>query len=270
MRIRIPFGRARWRPEEAVDAYLDGALATDERARLERDLERRPELQAMLEEHRVARQVLRDLPGDLDPPRSFRLTPAMVAAPVPAVRRAHPALRTGAQALAGVSAVVLVGALTLGSLGGSVGGDDDGGALRLSETNESAAGAAAEKAAPTAANADAPATATASIATPAPTVPRPAGGGVSGQVAPSPEPATPAPPATGAGSPGDEPPTGGEGEAPATGETGDTAALTFDSNFAPPGDDGDSGLAGSTIVALAAAALLGCGIAGAVVFRRRE
>ncbi len=75
---------------ELLSAHLDGALTPDEQAELETQLAREPELQGRLEGLRLTTEALADLP-QVEAPRNFILSPAMVAVPTaPAAPRRRP------------------------------------------------------------------------------------------------------------------------------------------------------------------------------------
>jgi hypothetical protein len=101
---------------EALSAYLDGQLAPNERARLEKRLQGSHDLRTALEELRRTRAVLRSQPR-LRAPRSFALTPEMVGRHAARPRPAgglFPVFRL-ASALAGVLFVVVLLADLLGA-----------------------------------------------------------------------------------------------------------------------------------------------------------
>jgi hypothetical protein len=76
---------------ELLSAYLDGRLSTPESVKLESRLGSDPQLQAIMDDLRMARGLLRQLP-QRRVPRNFALTPKMAGlkAPVP---RVYPSLR---------------------------------------------------------------------------------------------------------------------------------------------------------------------------------
>lgn len=66
-----------------LSAYVDGALSSDEQATLEARLEREPALRERLQGLRLTVEALANL-EEVETPRNFILSPAMVAAPKPA------------------------------------------------------------------------------------------------------------------------------------------------------------------------------------------
>jgi anti-sigma factor RsiW len=79
---------AHWR--EQLDAYADGELGAAETSRFEAHLPGCPDCGARLEQTRALKSMLAEVP-QVPAPRSFRLTPGMVAAPVrPAPPRPAP------------------------------------------------------------------------------------------------------------------------------------------------------------------------------------
>jgi anti-sigma factor RsiW len=123
--MRIPFFRGHSRWEAMVDASVDGALSPREAARLEAHRSACAACSRALEATLALKAALATLP-EVEAPRSFRLTPAMVAAK-PAVRRPGPPLAVYrfAQAAGGVAlaAFVAVVVIDLGDPGR--GGDGD-------------------------------------------------------------------------------------------------------------------------------------------------
>ena len=96
--------------QEALSAYLDGALTPAESQRVEERLAQDPDLQAQLQEMRTWQAQMRALPARRVP-RNFTLDPAVYAPPRrEPLGRAYPALRT-ATALAAVMFVLALGAL---------------------------------------------------------------------------------------------------------------------------------------------------------------
>ncbi|MFQ5400136.1 MAG: anti-sigma factor family protein [Anaerolineae bacterium] len=81
------------RQQEALNAYLDGALTPRQQRRFEAELARNPALKAELEQRRLIKEQLRQLPR-LSVPRSFTLDPAVYGRPQrePLVQL-YPALR---------------------------------------------------------------------------------------------------------------------------------------------------------------------------------
>lgn len=93
--------------QEAVSAYLDGALTPAERQRFEQQLAQDPGLEAELEQQRRLQQTLRQLPSR-PVPRSFTLDPARYGRPQPQpLVQLYPALRL-ATALTAVFLIAVV------------------------------------------------------------------------------------------------------------------------------------------------------------------
>jgi hypothetical protein len=236
MRIRIPFGKAR--PEEHVHAYVDGALSPRERdafaARLTRDSALRSEVEAAQEIKALVAQVS----AEVEPPRSFRLTPAM-AASKPVATPVQPAFarwRLASQALAGAAGLLLIASLFGVTFSGSSGDDDDDAVAASAEFTSAAAAKSGEDAGGRSVGA---ATAEA------------------GQVTTE-DPTVAQPPATGGGT-GDT--AGGTGEDPAPLLAADTADAV---------DEGGDGPSRAWIGVVAGAVLLVAGLGGMAAFRRRE
>jgi len=95
---------------EVLSAYLDGQLSEKERIRLERDLQRRADLRALLEDLQRTRGLLRSQPI-IRAPRNFTLTPQMAGVKVfkPALRRLVPAMSLVSVMAAALFMLVLVG-----------------------------------------------------------------------------------------------------------------------------------------------------------------
>ncbi|MGE5595818.1 MAG: anti-sigma factor family protein [Hyphomicrobiales bacterium] len=127
-----PRGHGRW--QQDAHAYADDELSGRERRAFEAHLRECSKCQAELGEIRRLKSALTALP-EIDAPRSFRLTPDMVAAKpdraaVP-VRPRQPAwVMRAAQVTAGIAIVGLAVAATVDVLSGS----DDGGNDRASDT----------------------------------------------------------------------------------------------------------------------------------------
>ncbi|OGO27657.1 MAG: hypothetical protein A2W33_06340 [Chloroflexi bacterium RBG_16_52_11] len=100
------------REVEALSAYLDGQLSEKERIRLERDLQLRADLRALLEDLQRTRGLLRSQPM-LRAPRNFTLTPQMAGVKTfkPARRRLVPAISLVSVMAAALFMLVLVGDL---------------------------------------------------------------------------------------------------------------------------------------------------------------
>jgi anti-sigma factor RsiW len=102
---------------EALSAYLDGQLSSQERTRLESRLEASTELRATLDDLRQTRTLLRSQPR-LRAPRNFTLTPEMAGLygrrrPLPG---AYPALRLATILASLFFVVVLAGNLVTQSM----------------------------------------------------------------------------------------------------------------------------------------------------------
>lgn len=97
------------RDTELLSAYIDDALTDTERADLKARLQQEPALQRELDELRVVVQALRDLPP-VKAPRSFTLTPQMVAPPPAPKAATFLAFPTSAMfsALSAAAATVLI------------------------------------------------------------------------------------------------------------------------------------------------------------------
>lgn len=97
---------------ERLSAYLDGALSAREKARLEARLRLEPGLRRSLRELQSTVELVRSLP-EVRPPRSFALTPDVVAAR--ARPRTYPYLQLGT-ALATLAFIFAVGVDVLGNV----------------------------------------------------------------------------------------------------------------------------------------------------------
>lgn len=107
----------RHRQRNRLHAYIEGALEGAERARFEAAMARDPELEREVGELRAIRRAARELP-EIEAPRSFRLTAAMVAAPIQqaaAPRREPVALRL-AQGAAALSVFALAVTFVAGAV----------------------------------------------------------------------------------------------------------------------------------------------------------
>jgi len=80
-----------FRDIELLSVYLDGQLSPSDSARLETRLESEPNLRAIYDDLRAARNLLRQLPAR-KAPRNFTLTPKMVGQRPP-MPRAYPVFR---------------------------------------------------------------------------------------------------------------------------------------------------------------------------------
>jgi len=94
---------------ESLSAYLDGELAGDDRAQIERLLQEDLELQGWFEELKGARTVLRKTPK-LRAPRNFYITPEMVGQNAGTVR-AFPILRFASAFAAFLLVLIFLGDL---------------------------------------------------------------------------------------------------------------------------------------------------------------
>ena len=112
---RLPFPRRHVRWLEEVSAHLDGELHGRAQERFETHLGGCPRCRARVDELRQVRTLVASLP-EVAAPRSFRLTPAMVAATakVAPVRAPRPrfALRT-AQFAGGFAVLALIAVVTV-------------------------------------------------------------------------------------------------------------------------------------------------------------
>lgn len=107
----------RHRQRNRLHAYIEGALEGAERTQFEAAMARDPALAREVGELRAIRFAARELP-EIEAPRSFRLTAAMVAAPArqaPAPRRAPVALRL-AQGAAALSVFALAVTFVAGAV----------------------------------------------------------------------------------------------------------------------------------------------------------
>lgn len=304
MGIRSWFSPRR-RQRDLLHAYVAGELSGARLARFEAELARDPDLAREAAQLVAIRRAAKRLPM-LEAPRSFRLTPAMVAAPAkvePVALRAPMALRL-AQGVAAFSVLALAMTFAAQSLGGRSNNDDS--AASAESANLAAAQDASAKSAGSAGGgAPAPAFATGdasrSSGTTPPTMapfnptlpPYSPTSGVTGQgvtatatAATSP---TPRAPATGPGDAGTPfastpfatpvaPVTGGESVA--TPRPGTAAAYSADGGVtggavapaAGAGDDDDDGDGGLHVLqaALGVAALVSIGAATVMMLRRRR
>ena len=97
---------------EMLSAYLDGQLTNKERTRLERDLQKRADLRALLEDLQRTRGLLHSQPV-IRAPRNFTLTPQMAGMKTfrPVSRRLVPAFSLVSVMAAALFMLVLVGDL---------------------------------------------------------------------------------------------------------------------------------------------------------------
>lgn len=84
----------KFRDVQLLSAYLDGQLSPSDAQRLESRLDSDPQLRAVMDDLRAARDLLRKLP-QRRAPRNFTLTPKMAGLKPPAPR-AYPTLRLAA------------------------------------------------------------------------------------------------------------------------------------------------------------------------------
>lgn len=115
----------------ALSAYLDGELKPARTAALEAHVAACAACASALEGLRDVRAALRDLPR-AQPPRSFRLRPADVAAPAAATTRAVPApplaLMRAMPVLSAAAIIVFAVAITIDASGGGSGTSERGAA----------------------------------------------------------------------------------------------------------------------------------------------
>jgi negative regulator of sigma E activity len=107
------------RRQEMLTAYLDGALAPQERQKFERQLDGDAELRAQLQRQQLIKASLRGLPR-VQAPRNFTLDPARYGKPAPQViQQWYPLLR-GATVVAAVFLVIVL-SVDIFNTGGSAG-----------------------------------------------------------------------------------------------------------------------------------------------------
>jgi len=118
--------RSHRRFQEQLSAYIDAELPEKDALALDAHVQSCEACSRELDELRLASAALQELP-EVDVPRSFALSPADVARPVPqtAVRSVNAGLRLTGAGLAAALAVLLVL-----DTGGIVGGGDEGGSTR--------------------------------------------------------------------------------------------------------------------------------------------
>ncbi len=137
--IRIPFLRKHNTYREMADAYLDGELRPGDLAKFEAHSATCEECGAMVAAGRVLKQAVTAIP-EVAAPRSFRITPAMLAerTPAPKPMKASPVLMVARfGAAASVAAFGVVGTLQFSSTSGN-----DGRIAATSPQYELASGAA--------------------------------------------------------------------------------------------------------------------------------
>lgn len=276
---------SRWR--EQVDAYLDEELPGAARARFGGHLAACIDCTAELEARRSLKQLLSAVP-EMPAPRSFRLTPAMAAAPAKAPAAPRLALRAAQFGAAAASiALVTVLFIDVGGSGGS-GGDTTAASLAADDAGAGAGGVAerstnaqSQPLAPSSDGTPAAAGGAPVVATPTPGLASPSrppvgaqstasvaavpGDGTATQSATPPAPRTgsdsPVPPSTGAVTPIAPGTSAGSSASPGGGATKDTAtAEAFAANedrdgtsLAAPGvapEGASSGEAGDDYLAL--------------------
>jgi hypothetical protein len=236
---RLPFFRAHSRLQEQVSAYVDNELGGREQARVRDHLEACAECTALAGSFAGTKQLLAALPA-VEPPRSFRLTPAIMAAPArsrPVPARSRLPLRVAQMATAvAVMALAIVVVVDLGDSGSS--GSQT--AAPASAGGAESAGSLASKGAP--ADAAAPTVATV----------RPFNsGGVEGQGVTSPPPA-----ARGTAAPAQAPYESRDGATEGAPKPQSQVAAPSTSNDSAPYRWAEAALGASTIVAAAAMAAL--------------
>lgn len=256
----ISLFRRHTRIRELLDAFVDGELGPADAARVEAHLPVCAPCREAVAATRALKASFAALP-ETPAPRSFRLTPAMVAQPAPPLPRpASPGFIVIARfaAAASVAAFAVVGTLSLTSNGST--GDHAPGAGGIAE---SADFKATDSAATAAGDDDGRSASTADVTVPAIASP-PGGGGVSGAGVPSPEPFA-----------GAATPSGDRNAGPDAGGT----ALTAGGEEQPPADSlalaydatgtGDKAYA-PWAVTLGGLSVLMLGIVAALEIRRRR
>ena len=291
----------RRRQRDLLHAYVDGELTGVRLARFEAELARDGALAREAAQLSAIRRAAARLPG-VEAPRSFRLTPAMVAAPAKAetVAARSPAMLRLAQGVAAFSVLALAMTFVAQSLGGGSGSDDraasaETGNLAAAQDASAKSAGAAGGAAPAAATGDpsrSQATVAPTLAPFNPTLPpysptsSVTGQGVTATAGGGATSPTPRAPATG---PGDAatpfastpiatpvaPVTGGEGVTPrATAGAAYSADGGVTGGAVPPAsaDDSDDSDGGLRLLqaALGVAALGSIGVAAALMLRRRR
>jgi anti-sigma factor RsiW len=186
---RLPFLRRHVRWFDDANAYIDGELRASVEAPFEAHLLGCARCRARVDELRQVRLLVASLP-EVAAPRSFRLTPAMVAGPAPIAQAPTPrprfALHT-AQFAAGFAVVALLAVVTIdvtSSNSSSSDGRVSTAAGQLSESAPRATAAADSSSSKSAPVAGAAATSAAAV---------PPSGGVSGASNPGATPASPQP-----------------------------------------------------------------------------
>ncbi len=111
--------------QEALNAYLDDALAPQQRRKIEENLDQDMELQAQLEQMRALQQQMRQLP-QRQVPRNFTLDPADYGRPAKEpLSQAYPVLRTATVLTAFIFVFVLAANLFLGGTSMQSAGSSD-------------------------------------------------------------------------------------------------------------------------------------------------
>ncbi len=253
------FPRRHARIREMLDAFVDGELSPSAKARVEAHLPSCAPCRDAVAATRALKASLAALP-EAPAPRSFRLTPAMVARPSPRpAKPAAPAFLVAARfaAATSVAALAIVGTLSLTSGGGA----GDGATMSASGLPESASLKVTDT---TGGGYDGAGVAsTAQDTVPAIASP-PNGGGVSGAGVPSPEPMAGAatPSADRQAGPADDSANAtraGEEQPPAG-----SLALAYDA----PADDGDD--YGPWVAALGGLSVLTIAMVTLLEIRRRR
>ena len=107
----LPWGHNRW--SRQASAFVDNELAVASRADFERHLAGCPRCQQEVETLRSLKSLLVSNLPQVAAPRSFRLTPQMVAAPVVAPARRPVAVLRTAQVAAGLAVIALITVVTI-------------------------------------------------------------------------------------------------------------------------------------------------------------
>jgi anti-sigma factor RsiW len=126
--MRLPLYRPHSRYLEMADAFADGELSKREHSRFEGHLATCEACGTAVETARETKRLLAALP-EVDAPRSFRLTPAMVGEaaprrPLPVPSRVPVLVLRASQATAGLAAAALAVVVSV-NLSSSTGNDDD-------------------------------------------------------------------------------------------------------------------------------------------------
>ncbi len=266
MRLRMPL-RGVPASAQQVHAYVDGELSPPDRQAFEARVRAESEVRTAVQDALRVKALVGNLPETLEPPRSFRLTVAMVGAPARPRQAtlAYQSLRRGATALAGISACVLAAAVVMEVRGGSGSGDGNSAATAAESNLSGSAAADARPAGSAAVTAAASATGVVETVTAAATVPPPPRtGGVSGQTVGE---VTPAPVTKAAGI-GPTAEVASPDDAAVEAATSDELTLTNEFAFeAGEGTDGGTNWRRVALVASLAGSILGS--IGAFALRRK-